>query len=152
MGDLQRQRDFIAANTAKINLKYRYQRENATQVIRTVEKKRQSDKAWFLSPELKGKHDNPPKVAIKIKEGMRRLEFLKFAVICRARTSKESIDGGKTAADLYRDYQELCVKEKIEYGNYPMRYLIMSFIWGFFPTSKGETFRRGQKMKEQIIH
>ncbi|GFW20905.1 retrovirus-related Pol polyprotein from transposon TNT 1-94 [Trichonephila clavipes] len=29
MGDLQRQRDFIAANTAKINLKYRYQRKNA---------------------------------------------------------------------------------------------------------------------------
>ncbi|GFV73437.1 uncharacterized protein TNCV_3389531 [Trichonephila clavipes] len=41
MGDLQRQRDFIVANTAKINPKYRNQRENA--------KKRSLHNAYYFN-------------------------------------------------------------------------------------------------------
>lgn len=75
----------------------------------------------ILQDDKRGKHRHHRKVSDEIKEGIRhhinsipRIE----SHYLRAQTSRKFIDGGKTLADIYRDYKTICMKADKSYGNY----------------------------------
>lgn len=88
----------------------------------TLPKKKRTPHGTIV-PDARGKHGNHTKVDIEIKEGVRRhirsIPRVESHYL-RAQTSKEFIDGGKTIADLHRDYQNSCRNENKPSANYHM--------------------------------
>lgn len=96
-------------------------------IIRTVIKKQTDSVGPIVEPESRGKHQNHQKVSEEIKNGVRahiegipRME----SHYCRSGTKKEYIEGGKTVADLHRDYVESCKDLNRPYANYLMYFNI----------------------------
>lgn len=101
-------------------------------LIRTV-----SEKSFggFLNEDERGKHDKHYSVDETIKNNMR--DYIKNipkieSNYLRQQTTREYIclffffffdeyiDGGKTIADLHRDYVDQCKRDELSYGNYVM--------------------------------
>ncbi|KAJ8915389.1 hypothetical protein NQ315_008276 [Exocentrus adspersus] len=89
--------------------------------ILTVRNKTNS--CGIVSEDMRGKHANHKRISNEIKDGVRnhiksipRIE----SHYLRAQTTKEFIDGGKTIADLHRDYQHNCESEGKPSANYHM--------------------------------
>ncbi|KAL7636965.1 UNVERIFIED_CONTAM: hypothetical protein RMT77_012723 [Armadillidium vulgare] len=192
MADLQRQRDFIAANMTTVQPRYRYQKEDSRRrlntafsfdrkgertrvckqfftatlgisgrMVRTVEEKRISAHGGVISTDCRGKHGNHATVPAAIKESIRK-HIRSIPKIeshyCRARTSKEYIQGDKTVSDLYRDYKKMCEEENLEYGNYLMYYTIFNqeFNLAFFIPKKDQCelctkFQNGSNAEKETL-
>lgn len=93
----------------------------------------------FLANDLRGKHENHVKVSETIKQGI-RAHISSIPVLeshyTRATSSKQYIEGGKTIAQLYRDYKEACEKEGKSVGNLTMYTRIFNYEFNlafFFP-------------------
>lgn len=155
LGDIEKQREYIASNMTKICPKYKYSNvanprnpNNAfffiisgknvrvckqffmatlainNRTIQTVLKKQNvCESGTVIDIDRRGKHGNHKKVSEEIKNKIRqhidsipRIE----AHYCRANTTRQFIEGGKTLTDLHRDYLKLCEEENVEYGNYQL--------------------------------
>nr|CAI5856988.1 unnamed protein product [Callosobruchus analis] len=98
-----------------------------SRIIRTVIEKRSDSVGPIVEPEKRGKHENHKKVCEEIKNGVRdhikgipRIE----SHYCRSGTKREYIEGGKSVADLHRDYVELCTDLNKPFVNYLMYFNI----------------------------
>ncbi|XP_060810218.1 uncharacterized protein LOC132904307 [Amyelois transitella] len=96
-------------------------------VIRTVVKK-QSETGVQLK-DKRGKHDNHKKLDAELTDGVKahinsipRIE----SHYCRARSTREYIEGGLTVAALYRHYLEKCESESAQYVSYQAYYNIFT--------------------------
>lgn len=113
----------------------------SSRVIRTVTEKQDSMTKGILKQEMRGKHTNHKSISNDIREDI-RAHINSIPRIpshyCRSQTKKEYIEGGKTVADLYRDYKKLCQEENKPYANYLMYYTIFNqqFNIGFFIPKK----------------
>ena len=79
--------------------------------IRTVISKSEGD--GFLQPDCWGKHGHHKQVDITVKESVRRFIGTIPRVeshYLRAQTTREYIEGGRSLADIYRDYQQQCME------------------------------------------
>lgn len=92
----------------------------SVRAIRTVQEK---FTGGFLQEDRRGKHNKHKRVDYAIKaeifkhiNSIPRME----SHYLRAQTSRKFIEGGKSLADLHRDYVELCKSENRPYGNYTM--------------------------------
>lgn len=77
--------------------------------------------------DLRGKHKNHITLDVNIKEGIRKhLQSIPKieSHYLRQNTTRDYIEGGKTIADLNRDYQDDCKREQRPYGNYVMYHKI----------------------------
>ena len=151
IGDLERQRSFIAASMECRNPKYRYTRQEkqrnfnqsfffslqekkirvcklflkntpviCDRPIRTVIEKKENN---FLQTDNRGKHLNHYKVDADIKDSVREhINSIPRTEIhyLRANTSREFIDGGKSLADLHRDYQRVREEKQLPFANLMM--------------------------------
>lgn len=109
--------------------------------IRTVVEKR-SD-IGIVENDRRGKHKNHRKLHESIREEMKchinsipRIE----SHYTRSRSSREYIEGGKSLADLYRDYVEDCKQKKIPYGKYLIYHQVFhkDFNISFFTPKKDQ--------------
>ncbi|CAG9760292.1 unnamed protein product [Ceutorhynchus assimilis] len=108
--------------------------------IRTVLHKKQQSVSGMISTDLRGKHNNHRKIDDAIKEGVRqhinsipRIE----SHYCRKDSKKEYIEGGKTVAELHRDYVEQCRENNLPHANYLMYFRVFSdFNISFFQPKK----------------
>lgn len=109
--------------------------------IRTVIEKR-TESATVLT-DLRGKHENHKKLEESIREGIKnhinsipRIE----SHYTRARSSREYIEGGKSLADLHRDYVEECKTKNVSHGKYLMYHKIFNeeFNISFFSPKKDQ--------------
>ncbi|CAH2009765.1 unnamed protein product [Acanthoscelides obtectus] len=152
LGDLQRQRDYLAKCMESVTCRYQYKNSRrasnnafyffirGTKIrickhffratlgitdrpIRTVLEKQRSFTKGILSGEQIGKHGNHHRVDDDIKTGIRnhinsipRIE----SHYCTKDSNREYIEGGKTVAQLHRDYVESCKQAEKPYGNYLM--------------------------------
>nr|CAH7738830.1 unnamed protein product [Callosobruchus chinensis] len=150
LGDLQRQRDFLATNMSLVQPKYQYKRDSShrqqnhafyfilnnqrirvckcffkatlainDRPIRTVaQKKLLAPTGQIIEPDKRGRHGKHPK----------------------SNTTKQFIEGGKTIADLHRDYLLLCEEKKIPSVNYNMYSKIFNeeFNLSFFVPKKDQ--------------
>lgn len=81
--------------------------------LRTVIEKQDSFTGKILANDYRGKHKNHVKVPDSIKEDIHIRSIPRIeSHYCRANTSKEFIEGGKSIPDLHRDYKSEC-EEKI---------------------------------------
>ncbi|KAK5645229.1 hypothetical protein RI129_006529 [Pyrocoelia pectoralis] len=98
----------------------------STRMLRTVDNKIDPN-TRIVSKDSRGKHGNHSKLPDTVKDGIRR-HINSIPRIeshyCRARTSKEYIDGGKSISDLYRDYVKICQEKNEKHGHYTMYYSI----------------------------
>lgn len=108
--------------------------------IRTViEKSREG----FLSNDCRGKHNNHKQVSDDIKNGV-RAHISSIPQVdshyTRAHTEKKFIEGGKTLAQLYRDYKYDCEKEKKPYANLSLYSKIFNYEFNlaFFSPKKDQ--------------
>lgn len=88
-----------------------------------LKKQNLCDTGKVIDTDKRGKHGNHYKVSEKIKDRIRfHIDSIPIieAHYCRANTTRKSIEGGKTLAELHRDYVKLCEEEKTEYGNYQL--------------------------------
>lgn len=92
--------------------------------IKTVVQKT-IDSCGLLSSDNRGKHKNHKSLDPKIKEGVRkhinsipRIESHYYC--CDADSKREYIDGGRTIADLHKDYSNELKEEGVPYANYLM--------------------------------
>lgn len=114
-----------------------------SRIIRTVIEKQNSMTKGILKQEMRGKHTNHNAVSKDIKEDI-RAHINSIPRIpshyCRAQTKKEYIEGGKSVADLYRDYKDLCQENNKPYANYLMYYTIFNqeFNIAFYSPKKDE--------------
>ncbi|CAK1581384.1 unnamed protein product [Parnassius mnemosyne] len=108
-------------------------------VIQTVIKKRTS--AGFVEEDKRGKHHSHHKLPECVKESIRnhinsipRIE----SHYLRQQTAREFIEGGKTIADLHREYVEECGLNNRPHSNYVMYAKIFNteFNLGFFEPKK----------------
>nr|CAH7725074.1 unnamed protein product [Callosobruchus chinensis] len=175
LGDLQRQRDFLATNMSLVQPKYQYKRDSShrqqnhafyfilnnqrirvckcffkatlainDRPIRTVaQKKLLAPTGQIIEPDKRGRHGKHPKLDAAIKDGVRnhinsipRVE----SHYARSNTTKQFIEGGKTIADLHRDYLLLCEEKKIPSVNYNMYSKIFNeeFNLSFFVPKKDQ--------------
>lgn len=111
-----------------------------TRTFRTViEKQRSCKTGGIIGDELRGKHASHPKVNPQIIEGIKNHINTIPRVpshYTRANTEKEYIEGSKTIADLYRDYQDLCKRNHLNYGSYRTYYDVFNRDFNiafFFP-------------------
>lgn len=84
--------------------------------IRTVLEKQTLFTGGMITNDMRGKHGHHCHVDENVKEGIHRhIESIPKieSHYCRSDTSREFIDGGKSVADLHRDYAKLC-EEKNE--------------------------------------
>jgi len=111
--------------------------------LRTVIEKQNSFTGKILTNDYRGKHTNHVKVPDSVKEDIRhhirsipRIE----SHYCRANTSKEFIEGGKSIADLHRDYKSECEEKNILAANYVMYARIFNeeFNISFFTPKKDQ--------------
>lgn len=108
--------------------------------IRTVLHKKLESISGMISTDLRGKHDNHRKIDDAIKEAVRR-HINSIPRIeshyCRKDSKKEYIEGGKTVADLHRDYVKQCEENNLPHANYLMYFRIFSdFNISFFQPKK----------------
>nr|CAI5821986.1 unnamed protein product [Callosobruchus analis] len=150
LGDLQRQRDFLATNMSLVQPKYQYKRDSShrqqnhafyfilnnqkvrvckyffkatlainDRPIRTVaQKKLLASTGQIIEPDKRGRHGKHPKLD----------------------TTRQFIEGGKTIADLHRDYMLLCEEKKLRSVNYNMYSKIFNeeFNISFFVPKKDQ--------------
>nr|CAH7732169.1 unnamed protein product [Callosobruchus chinensis] len=112
--------------------------------IRTVaQKKLLAPTGQIIEPDKRGRHGKHPKLDAAIKDGVRnhinsipRVE----SHYARSNTTKQFIEGGKTIADLHRDYLLLCEEKKIPSVNYNMYSKIFNeeFNLSFFVPKKDQ--------------
>lgn len=111
--------------------------------LRTVVEKQDSFTGKIIANDYRGKHKNHVKVPYSVKEDIRhhiqsipRIE----SHYCRANTSKEFIEGGKSIADLHRDYKSECKEKNIFAANYVMYARIFNeeFNISFFTPKKDQ--------------
>lgn len=97
----------------------------------------------FLQEDLRGKHRNHPKVDTVIKDGViahintiPRID----SHYLRAQTTREFIEGGKSLADLHRDYKNECIEKNIPFANLTMysRIFNNNFNISFFTPKKDQ--------------
>ncbi|CAG4907276.1 unnamed protein product [Colias eurytheme] len=96
--------------------------------IRTVFEKSQPSGSMEL--DKRGKHNNHHAIDPAIKEGVKRhLDSIPKieSHYCRADSKRVYIDGGKTVADLHRDYVAECQSKGLPSANYIMYYNIFSY-------------------------
>lgn len=74
--------------------------------IRTVLHKKQKSVSGMISQDLRGKHNNHRKIDSEIKEIKKHINSIPRieSHYCRKDSKKEYIEGGKTVAELHRDY------------------------------------------------
>lgn len=91
--------------------------------IRTVIQKQTYNTEGMITPEQRGTHDHHYHVDDDVKNGVRshinsipRIE----SHYCRKDSSREYIEGGKTVAQLHRDYVGICKENNKPYANYLM--------------------------------
>ncbi|CAH0553143.1 unnamed protein product [Brassicogethes aeneus] len=175
LGDLQRQRDFLATNMTLVSPKYQYKRENShrqqnnafyfvvrnqkirvcklffkatlsinDRPIRTVvNKKKLTPTGHFIESDMRGRHKHHTKIDESIKNGVRN-HISKIPKIdshyTRANTTKQFIEGGKTIADLHRDYVKDFNENKLERANYNLYAKIFNeeFNLSFFVPKKDQ--------------
>ncbi|KAL0860408.1 hypothetical protein ABMA27_009802 [Loxostege sticticalis] len=109
--------------------------------IRTVIEKQNNVAGVLLATDKRGKHGQQKKVEEDIKKGI--YDFIEAipkieSHYCRANTSKLYIDGGKTIADIHKDYEDHCKMNDKPFGNYAMFYKIFTkdFNISFFMPKK----------------
>ncbi|CAK1598166.1 unnamed protein product [Parnassius mnemosyne] len=97
--------------------------------IRTVLDKKNKFAGNLLADDNRGKHKNHAKVDDTIRKAIKehidsipRMDFH----YCRATSSKEYIDGGRSIVDIHKDYIEICKSKNIPYGNYTLFYRIFT--------------------------
>ncbi|KAJ8967471.1 hypothetical protein NQ314_002785 [Rhamnusium bicolor] len=108
--------------------------------IRTVLHKKQQAISRMISTDFRGKHNNHCKTDEVIKEGVRqhinsipRIE----SHYCRKDTKREYIEGGKTVAEIHRDYIQKCSESNLPHANYLMYFRIFNdFNISFFQPKK----------------
>ncbi|XP_063635068.1 uncharacterized protein LOC134805772 [Cydia splendana] len=93
-------------------------------VIRTVIQKTEDENdSCVLSLDQRGKHTNhktvDPEIKDSVREHINRIPRVE-SHYCRACTTKEYIDGGKSIADLHRDYTKERELKNLPYANYLM--------------------------------
>lgn len=165
LGNLQEQRHFIRSCLTPIDFKVKKERRLPNNKFyfeitgrkirvcklyfvntlgisdRTVRTVLEKSKEGVLENEKRGKHENHKRVdsciisdIVNHINSIPRIE----SHYLRAQTCREYIDGGKTIADLHRDYVEICKSEKKPYGNYTMFYRIFTteFNISFFIPKK----------------
>lgn len=97
----------------------------------------------FIEPDLRGKHTNHPTIAPELKDGVRKhIESIPQieSHYLRAQTTRKFIDGGRTVSDLFRDYQEACIKDDKPFVNYVMYHRIFTHEYniGFYIPKKDQ--------------
>lgn len=113
-------------------------------VIRTVIMKTTNVPSGLaIIPDQRGKHKNQKKLPVENKE--RLVSFINAipripSHYLRAQTKREFIDGGKTIAELHRDYVEECKKEDVPHASYSCFYDIFKkeFNISFFTPKKDQ--------------
>lgn len=109
-------------------------------VIRTVVTKLNEG---FLQEDLRGKHGHHFKVDSAIKDGVvahintiPRID----SHYLRAQTTREFIEGGKSLADLHRDYKNECIEKNLPFANLTMysRIFNTNFNISFFTPKKDQ--------------
>ena len=82
--------------------------------IRTVIAK---NEMGFISKDFRGRHNKHKKLDASVKEGIKRhintIPRIESHYL-RSQTCREFIDGGKSIADLYRDYKTNCMEENTQ--------------------------------------
>lgn len=97
--------------------------------IRTVLHKKQQSVSGMIGTDLRGKHGKHRRTDDAIKEGVRRhIDSIPKieSHYCRKDTTKEYIEGGKSVAELHRDYVDQCKTDNLPYANYLMYFRIFS--------------------------
>ncbi|KAF2889976.1 hypothetical protein ILUMI_16197, partial [Ignelater luminosus] len=123
---LQRQRDLLAASTEAIKPKYRYVRENSYHYLNNAfyfeidGHKIRVCKLLFKSTLAKNDTNGGKEQRTLFYRTDDRTRFKRKAWQSRKDTTREFIDGGKTLADLHREYIEMCREENVESTNYVM--------------------------------
>lgn len=111
--------------------------------IRTIIKKRTLCAGGMITSEMRGKHGKHQHVDDGIKQGIRE-HILSIPKIeshyCRRNSSKEYIEGGRSLADIHRDYIEICKSRNQPYANYLMfsRVFNNEFNIGFHSPKKDQ--------------
>lgn len=111
--------------------------------IRTILQKRTHFTNNIISAECRGKHGKHFKIDEKVKNGV-RAHINSIPRIpshyCRARTSREYIEGGKSLADIHRDYEQMCKDNNQQAANYMMfsRIFNQEFNISFFLPKKDQ--------------
>ncbi|KAJ8926473.1 hypothetical protein NQ314_021159 [Rhamnusium bicolor] len=77
----------------------------------------------IITADFRGKHGKHFKIDEKVKNGIR--DHIKSiprvpSHYCRAGTSREYIEGGKSLADIHRDYEQKCKDDNEPAANYMM--------------------------------
>ncbi|CAH1967358.1 unnamed protein product [Acanthoscelides obtectus] len=175
LGNLHRQRDFLATSMSLVQPKYQYKRDGShrqqnnafyfilnnqrTRVckyffkatlaindrpVRTVaQKKALAPTGQIIEPDRRGKHRKHPKLDEGIKNSVRshirRIPKIE-SHYARSNTTKEFIEGGKSVADLHREYVMLCKEKKVASANYNMYFKIFNekFNLSFFVPKKDQ--------------
>lgn len=86
--------------------------------IRTVLMKK--NETGFLTNDLRGKHGKQPTVDPEIKDSVKKFIDAIPRIeshYLRAQTTREYIEGGKSLADLYRDYKEDRERQQLPFAN-----------------------------------
>lgn len=97
--------------------------------------------AGFVAEDRRGKHGNHPSVDPEIKESVRKF-INKIPRVeshyLRAQSNREYIEGGKSLADLYRDYKEDRTQQQLPFANAVMfnRIFNSDFNISFFQPKK----------------
>lgn len=93
--------------------------------LRTVINKTSTTTEASVAGDMRGKHGNHFKVPDAVKDGIRRhIESIPRieSHYCRSNTSREFIDGGKSIADLHRDYIKQCQETHTPYSDSYLMY------------------------------
>ncbi|CAG9760236.1 unnamed protein product [Ceutorhynchus assimilis] len=130
LGDIEKQRCFLMANMEQINPKYRYVRDgsyrkpNHAFYFTVGGKKHRVCKLFFRTTlAMRGKHGKHTRVDEEIKDDVRNhIDSIprKESHYSREGTSREFIDGGKSLADIHRDYVAISKAKERHYANYLM--------------------------------
>lgn len=190
-GDLQRQREFIASHTNHIKPKYRYSSTQdlrglniayffninskcirvckkffkatlniGDKAISTAVKKRNEN--GFTETDLRGRHNNHPKVSHEIKNSVRQF-IINIPKIeshyLRAKTTREYIESGKSIGDVYKDYKEHRISENLVPASRIMFYRIFKeeFNISFFKPKKDlcdlcESFLNADDNEKKVLN
>lgn len=161
LGDLTRQRDFLATNMLEINPTYQYKKEGSNRKlnhafyfeingkrirvckeffkntlgindrpIRTVISKKNTATGGVVADDLRGKHnkhqtDEDKSISDSIRRHIDSIPKVESHYL-RANTSREFIEGGKSIADLHRDYADECKSLQQPSGTYKKYYEIFT--------------------------
>ncbi|KAK4882693.1 hypothetical protein RN001_006012 [Aquatica leii] len=157
LGKLQEQRHYLLSCLKEINSKKQHsdgrRKPNNAYYFKIDGEDNRVCKQFFLATlgisnrsvrtDKRGKHNKHKTVDKAIRTGI--VEHINSiprmeSHYLRAQTSREFIEGGKTVADLHRDYVESCRTENKPYGNYCMYFRIFNkdFNISFFSPKKDQ--------------